>query len=86
MIQNPAIQGGGGEPEMVTVTINVGRATVYTYDGKTYSSGSFRIPKNTVIFVNRVGGVVIRNNARKLSGLPEYMLYLVTGDCTLTVN
>ena len=78
-----------GGAELVTVTLQVGRATIYTSDGQIFVSGDepFQVPKGTTILCSRLGDATVSPGATELaniSGLSEPSLWLITEDCTIT--
>lgn len=89
MINNPNVVSSGGA-ELVTVTLQASRATIYTSDGQMFKSGDmpFQVPKGTIILCSRFGGVTVSPGATELASpsvLFDPTLWLITEDCTITL-
>lgn len=91
MIQNPAIQGGGGEPEMVTGKTNTnakGDGMYVLVDGRYVLADPnvlYEVPKMSVVIARCSSGAITANGVKYAGTLAsaEYRVYLVTDNFTI---
>ena len=89
MIQNPAIQGGGGDPEMVQLTILKSRhlSGVYYTDEKGVLEtkaveGTYMIPKNQIVLTPGDNVITVSGQVTRIPWVGD--AYFVTGDFSVS--